>query len=187
MRVISGEHRGRTLAAVPGTSTRPTTDKVKESIFNMIGPYFDGEWALDLYAGTGGLGIEALSRGAMKAVFVDSDAKAFATVKQNVTLLKLMDRAEIYRSDAGRALKALAKKEVRFDLVFLDPPYAKQNLEHEIGELQERNLLADDAWIVTEHDIKVTLPEQIGQCEQHRISKYGDTTVTIYRYIKGGE
>lgn len=84
MRVISGEHRGRKLVAVPGKGTRPTTDKIKESIFNMIGPYFSGGIALDLYAGTGGLGIEALSRGIERCVFVERDPKAFSVVKQNV-------------------------------------------------------------------------------------------------------
>lgn len=118
MRVIAGEHRGRKLAAVPGSGTRPTTDKVKESIFNMIGPYFDGGWALDLYAGTGSLGIEALSRGADKAVFVERDAKAFSVVKQNVSACRLDAYAEMYRMDADRAIRQLAKREQPFDLVF---------------------------------------------------------------------
>ncbi|QIC05708.1 16S rRNA (guanine(966)-N(2))-methyltransferase RsmD [Brevibacillus sp. 7WMA2] len=187
MRVISGEHRGRSLAAVPGTSTRPTTDKVKESIFNMIGPYFDGEWALDLYAGTGGLGIEALSRGAAKAIFVDSDNKAFNTVKQNLKTLRLDEQAEVYKIDSARALKVLSTRGVQFDLVFLDPPYAKQKLEQEIEQLQQLHMVATDAWIVTEHDAKLTLPEQIGMCEQYRCSTYGDTRVTIYRYIVEGD
>lgn len=183
MRVIAGEHKGRPLAAVPGKGTRPTTDKVKESIFNMIGPYFDGGWALDLYAGTGSLGIEALSRGMEKAVFVELDPRAFAVVKENIAALHLQNQAEAYRNDARRALKALAKREVQFDAVFLDPPYAKQKIEEEIAILQESSLLAPEAWIVAEHDAADQLADRIGACVCERSATYGDTTITIYRYL----
>ncbi|MED4750061.1 16S rRNA (guanine(966)-N(2))-methyltransferase RsmD [Brevibacillus choshinensis] len=182
MRVISGEHKGRRLAAVPGKGTRPTTDKVKESIFNMIGPYFDGGWALDLYAGTGGLGIEALSRGVDRSVFVERDAKAFAVVKQNLETCRLEGSADLYRMDADRAIRTLATRKQAFDLVFLDPPYAQQKIAEEIRLLQELDLLADGAWIVTEHDVDVKLPEEIGDCVQHRASTYGDTAVTLYYF-----
>jgi len=182
MRVIAGEHKGRPLAAVPGKGTRPTTDKVKESIFNMIGPYFDGGWALDLYAGTGGLGIEALSRGMEKAVFVEIDSRAFAVVKENISALRLEQKAELYRNDSRRALKALAKREIQFDAVFLDPPYAKQKIEEEIAILQESSLLAPDAWIVAEHDADDRLAETIGDCRCERSAVYGDTRISIYRF-----
>jgi 16S rRNA (guanine966-N2)-methyltransferase len=168
------------LAAVPGKGTRPTTDKVKESIFNMIGPYFDGGWALDLYAGTGGLGIEALSRGAERAVFVERDAKAFSVVRQNVTACRLDNQAELYRTDAARALKALAKRGLSFDLVFLDPPYAQQRIVEEVAEMQELGLLAPKAWVVAEHDAEIALPGQIGNCFMDRTATYGETTITIY-------
>jgi 16S rRNA (guanine966-N2)-methyltransferase len=170
------------LAAVPGKGTRPTTDKVKESIFNMIGPYFSGGWALDLYAGTGALGIEALSRGVERAVFVELDAKAFSVVKQNVAACRLDDRAELYRTDAGRALRALAKRGLAFDLVFLDPPYAQQKIAEEVAVMQELNLLARGAWIVAEHDADVTLPERIGQSVVDRRATYGETAITLYWY-----
>jgi 16S rRNA (guanine(966)-N(2))-methyltransferase RsmD len=182
MRVIAGTHRGRHLAAVPGKGTRPTADKVKESMFNMIGPYFDGGWALDLYAGTGALGIEALSRGAEKAVFVEIDQRAFSVIKQNLTSLKLEGQAELYRMEASRALKLLAKRDIRFDLVFLDPPYARQKIAEEIKALQQLELLADDAWIVAEHDAGITLPEKTERCEVYRSVTYGDTAVTIYSF-----
>lgn len=110
MRVISGTRKGRTLKAVPGQSTRPTTDKVKESIFNMIGPYFDGGWALDLFAGSGGLGIEALSRGFDHCIFVDRDIKAIQTIKGNLNQLSLMDQSEVFRNEAKRALAAVVKR-----------------------------------------------------------------------------
>ncbi|MFM1650715.1 16S rRNA (guanine(966)-N(2))-methyltransferase RsmD [Brevibacillus sp. B_LB10_24] len=187
MRVIAGDYKGRPLAAVPGRGTRPTSDKVKESIFNMIGPYFDGGWALDLYAGTGGLGIEALSRGADKAVFVDADPKAVSIVKQNLAALKLEGRSEIYRIDAARALRALAKRQLVFELVFLDPPYAKQQIAQELQVLQESGLLSSECRIVAEHDAGVILPERVGDCAVQRIASYGDTAVTIYGYEKNAE
>lgn len=187
MRVIAGEHKGRRLAAVPGKGTRPTTDKVKESIFNMIGPYFDGGWALDLYAGTGGLGIEALSRGAERAVFVERDAKAFAVVKQNVEACRLEGSAELYRMDADRAIRTLASRGHAFDLVFLDPPYAHQKIAEEIRLFQQFGLLADGAWIVAEHDVGVELPHEIGDCVVDRSSSYGETAVTLYYYERHSE
>lgn len=182
MRVIAGEHRGRRLTAVPGKGTRPTTDKVKESIFNMIGPYFDGGWALDLYAGTGSLGIEALSRGAERAVFVERDTKAFAVVKQNVTTCRLDAYAELYRMDADKAIRTLAKRNPSFDLVFLDPPYANQRIVEEISLLQEFGMLTDGAWIVAEHDVGDKFPDEIGKCVKTREATYGDTAVTLYYY-----
>lgn len=186
MRVISGEHRGRKLVAVPGKGTRPTTDKIKESIFNMIGPYFSGGIALDLYAGTGGLGIEALSRGIERCVFVERDPKAFSVVKQNVAACRLEERAELYRNDAGRALKQLFKRKIAFDVVFLDPPYAHQHIAEEIMQMQEGGLLAEGAWIVAEHDSAIRLLDVIGECCLDRTSTYGETTITIYRFEPGG-
>ena len=122
MRVIAGEHKGRRLKAVPGQKTRPTTDKVKESMFNIIGPYFDGGLALDLFAGTGGLGIESLSRGIDKAVFIDQDYKAVSVIRENIRDLRLDAQAEIFKNDAKRALDQLAERGLQFDLVFLALP-----------------------------------------------------------------
>ncbi|CDN46094.1 MULTISPECIES: 16S rRNA (guanine(966)-N(2))-methyltransferase RsmD [Paenibacillus] len=182
MRVIAGEAKGRPLKAVPGMNTRPTTDKVKEAVFSMIGPYFEGGWALDLFAGTGGLGIEALSRGMDKAVFVDQDRTSIAVVKANVEAAGMSGRAEIYTNDAGRAVKALAKRGIAFAAVFLDPPYRLTHMDAQMMELQERRLLADDAVIVVEHDAGHAYPEVIGGCQQTRRVQYGETAVTVYRY-----
>lgn len=118
VRVVSGVKKGLHLKAVPGTSTRPTTDKVKEAIFNIIGPYFDGGVGLDLFGGSGGLGIEALSRGIDKMIFVDRDQKAIQTIKGNLETCRLLDQAEVYRNDAVRALKAIVKRDIKFDVIF---------------------------------------------------------------------
>lgn len=181
MRVISGSAKGRALKAVPGMSTRPTTDKVKEAIFSMIGPYFDGGQVLDLFAGTGGLGIEALSRGMSRAVFIDVEKKSVDTVLHNVQAAGLKEQAEIFRNDAVRALKALAKRERQFELVFLDPPYKMKAIAELIAAMEDQGLLASQAVIVVEHDAEDVLAEMIGGMEQQRRAEYGDTAVTIYR------
>lgn len=184
MRVVSGTCKGRPLKAVSGTGTRPTTDKVKESIFDMIGPYFEGGIVLDLFAGSGGLGIEALSRGIERGVFVDRDYGAFQTVKANLDLCKLSDRAEIYKNDSQRALKALIKRKLSFDLIMLDPPYKKQKLVELLEEISKHKILNDNGYIVCEHSHDVMLPEHINGLVIRRKEVYGITAVTIYHWEK---
>ncbi|WP_028611083.1 16S rRNA (guanine(966)-N(2))-methyltransferase RsmD [Paenibacillus harenae] len=182
MRVIAGEAKGRTLKAVPGTNTRPTTDKVKEAIFSMIGPYFDGGMALDLFAGTGGLGIEAWSRGVERTVFIDREKISIDIIRQNVQTANMGSAAEIYRNDAERALKALAKRGQRFRLVFLDPPYIMTSMDSLMGQLAENELLEPEATIVVEHDAAHRYAEEMDGFKQIKHAKYGDTAVSIYKY-----
>jgi 16S rRNA (guanine966-N2)-methyltransferase len=183
MRVISGKCKGRRLQAVPGTSTRPTTDKVKEAIFNMIGPYFSGGMGLDLFSGSGGLGIEALSRGLDRVIFVDHDVKAVQTVKKNVTTCRLLEQAEIYRNDAERALRAIVKRGLRFHLIFLDPPYKEQKLESILSFIDEHKLLEKGGAVVAEHSAETHLAEQVGRLVKWKHEVYGITAVSIYRYM----
>ncbi|RIX51868.1 16S rRNA (guanine(966)-N(2))-methyltransferase RsmD [Paenibacillus nanensis] len=182
VRVIAGAARGRALKAVPGTGTRPTTDKVKEAIFSMIGPYFEGGTALDLFAGTGGLGIEAWSRGIERVIFVDKEKISLDVIRQNVRTAGAESAAEIYRNDAERALKALAKRELKFSLVFLDPPYRMTNMDELMAELAAKGMLEEEARIVVEHDASHRYPEELAGFEHIKTAKYGDTAVTIYRY-----
>lgn len=182
VRVIAGEARGRTLKAVPGVNTRPTTDKVKEAIFSMIGPYFDGGTALDLFAGTGGLGIEAWSRGTERVIFIDREKISIDIIRQNIQTAGMGSAAEIYRNDAERALKALAKRELTFDLVFLDPPYKLTTMDELMGELAAKGMLEEAAVIVVEHDSSVRYPEAMEHFDQIKYAKYGDTAVSIYKY-----
>ncbi|RKD24158.1 16S rRNA (guanine(966)-N(2))-methyltransferase RsmD [Ammoniphilus oxalaticus] len=181
MRVISGSKKGRPLQALPGKSTRPTVDKVKESIFSMIGPYFEGGIGLDLYAGTGGLGIEALSRGMEKIVFVDIDKKAIEVIKQNLAKTDLLDQAEVYKNESRRALKALKKRQLPFDLVLLDPPYTHRNIADEIALLEQFGLLNLGAIIVAETDAQLSLPDLIGPIQKQKEAEYGSARITVYR------
>jgi 16S rRNA (guanine(966)-N(2))-methyltransferase RsmD len=182
VRVISGEAKGRPLKAVPGKGTRPTTDKVKEAVFSIIGPYFDGGWALDLFAGTGGLGIEALSRGCDRAVFVDADKVSVDIVKQNLQATGFAARAEVYRTEASRALKALSKREERFVLVFLDPPYKLKTADELMLTMAEYDLLAPEAAVMVEHDSSHSYAGQIGPFRQVKRALYGETAISVYRY-----
>lgn len=181
MRVVSGTCKGRALKAVPGNTTRPTTDKVKEAIFNMIGPYFDGGIALDLFAGSGGLGIEALSRGLDKAIFVDRDHKAIQIIRENIHTCYLDDKTEIYRNDADRALKALIKREITFDFIFLDPPYKKQQLVSLMQKMDQQMVVHKGSMVVCEHTHELELPASIGELTQVKHEEYGITAITIYQ------
>ena len=181
MRVISGEFRGRRLAMVPGNGTRPTADKIKESMFNMIGPYFDGGQALDLYAGTGGLGIEAVSRGMTHAVLVDSAYAAIKTIRENVELTKAADRFTILKQPVERAISHFAAEKQQFDLILMDPPYAKQRVLAQLAEFISGDLLAPGATVLVETGTDVTYPENIPGYRIVRHQSYSVAQVMILR------
>ncbi len=185
VRIIAGERKGLTLKAVSGLKTRPTTDKVKESLFNMIGPYFDGGSGLDLYGGSGSLAIEALSRGMGHVVIVDRDRKAIATIKANLQSCQYSEQAEVFCNDATRALKALIKRKLRFSYIFLDPPYARQKLAEEIRIIDENGLLTEDGKVVAEHSSTLKLPEAIASSFLWKQESYGDTTISIFTKGRG--
>ena len=160
MRVVAGKYGGRPLKTLEGKTTRPTTDKVKGAIFNMIGPYFDGGRVLDLYAGSGSLAIEAISRGMASAVLVEKDRRAQTIISQNIIMTKEKERFELLKMESNRALELVTGQ---FDLVLLDPPYAKEQIAANIEKLVERELLSDDVLVVCETDKSVDLPEEIEQ------------------------
>jgi 16S rRNA (guanine966-N2)-methyltransferase len=180
MRVVSGSCKGIGLKAVPGSSTRPTTDKVKEALFNMIGPYFNGGIGLDLFAGSGSLGIEALSRGLEKVIFVDRDTKAIGIIRENIHNCKFGDAVEVYRNDALRAMKAIIKREITFNYIFLDPPYKQQQLIKLLHMIDENQLLTSSGAIVCEHGSDIDLPERVGHFIKRKYEQYGVIAITIY-------
>lgn len=147
MRVISGEAKGRQLLAVPGGGTRPITDRVKEALFNILGPDIEGSRFLDLFAGTGSVGIEALSRGAQQAVFVDKSFKAVSTVRKNLQLTGLQDGALVLHMDAFDYIRQ-AYPEERFDYVYVAPPQYKGLWAKALIALDERPLLADRGLVI---------------------------------------
>ncbi|EOL43292.1 RsmD family RNA methyltransferase [Enterococcus caccae ATCC BAA-1240] len=181
MRVISGEYGGRRLKALDGDNTRPTTDKVKESIFNIIGPYFDGGTALDLYAGSGGLAIEAVSRGMDLAICIEKNFAALKIIKENIEVTKEPEKFVLKKMDANKALELLREEEIKIDLVLLDPPYAKQEIEKQLERMLTYKLLSEQAIIVCETDKSVELPQTIGTLGKYREAIYGITQITIYK------
>lgn len=187
MRVISGEYRGRRLKAVPGENTRPTTDKIKESMFNIIGPYFDGGECLDLFAGSGGLAIEAVSRGMDKATLIDKAPAAVKTIQENIAMTKETEKFTVIRSDANKVLDKLKEQQKSFELIFFDPPYAEQKIVAQIEKMLDYGLIAKNALIICEVDKKVDLPEAIQSLKSFRVAQYGMTKVVFYENLEEGE
>lgn len=184
MRVIAGEFKSRQLKSVDSKLTRPTTDKNKENLFNMIGPYFDGGVCLDLFGGSGGLGIEALSRGMDELHTVDKQYKAFAVIRENFKLLKIEDRAFAYKMDYQKALDQFYQKGLKFDLVLLDPPYGLKINQGILDYLKDHDMLNDDCIIVVE-DLK---EEKLVMKEPYILKKeneYGITVLQIWKYKRG--
>ena len=181
MRVIAGDLKGRRLEAVPGKQTRPTSDKIKEAIFQMMGPFFNGGRCLDLFAGSGSLGIEAISRGMDDAVFIDKQSKAIHTIYKNIKAMKIEEQAEVARMDAFRALRVTQKNKAQFDLIMIDPPYDKVDYTKLLNEIIERKLLNDGGMIYCEHGTIETLPTNIEGLRVIKQINYGQTTgITIY-------
>ena len=181
MRIVSGEFGGRPLKSVPGDATRPTTDKVKEAIFSMIGPYFDGGRSLDLYAGSGGLSIEGVSRGLDEAVLVDRQFAAIKTINENIAITKAPEKFTVIKSTADAAIQRLMASQP-FDVLYFDPPYAKQTITDDLEKLVAANLIAPDALIVAETDQNANLPEDMPDFEFLKEKDYGITVVKLYQY-----
>ena len=178
MRVITGSARGCQLKELEGMETRPTTDRVKEGLFNIIQFDIEGRKVLDLFAGTGQLGIECLSRGAASAVFVDRRADAVKLIRENLKATKLSDRARVVSGDSMEFLKSLREQ---FDLIFLDPPYEAGLLEPAIAHIARFDILSPHGIIVAEHPAGRTLPALTEPYHLHRTYRYGKIGLTIYR------
>lgn len=180
MRVIAGERGGLPLKSLKGSATRPTSDKVKESIFNMIGPYFNGGLVVELFGGSGALSIEALSRGAEHAVIFEKNRAATKVIQENRQKCRYEDRMTIHPKDARQAVAILQGQQQKIAYLFVDPPYAEEKYYELIDQLNDADLLADDAVIVCEHDKKVLLPSQYGPFPVRKSSIYGNIAITIY-------
>ena len=177
MRVITGSARGRRLKELEGMETRPTTDRVKEGMFSALQFDIEGRRVLDLFAGTGQLGIECLSRGAASAVFVDRRADAVKLIRENLKATDLQDRARVVAGDSMEFLKTLREP---FDLIFLDPPYEAGLLEPAIAHIAKFDILKPHGIIVAEHPVERLLPVLEAPYRIYRTYRYGKIGVTIY-------
>lgn len=181
MRIISGNRRGHKLTCFKGRDVRPTTDKVKESIFNIISAYIPGAYVLDLFAGSGALAMEALSRGAEYAYCIDSDRRSVDIIKKNISDLRYESLCTVVNRTYADFLKTNTNQ---FDIIFLDPPYNKGFIEPVLEALSERNVLSDDGIIVLESDETDFCGEKDGFLI-YRQKKYGRTYVTVYTKAEG--
>lgn len=181
MRVITGSARGCRLKELEGMETRPTTDRVKEGLFNIIQFDIEGRKVLDLFAGTGQLGIECLSRGAASAVFVDRRTDAVKLIRENLKATRLSDKARVVSGDSMEVLKSLRES---FDLIFLDPPYEAGLLEPAIAHIAKFDILSPHGIIVAEHPVGMALPALAAPYRLHRTYRYGKIALSLYR--RGG-
>jgi 16S rRNA (guanine(966)-N(2))-methyltransferase RsmD len=179
MRIIAGTARGTRLSAPAGTSTRPTTDRLKENLFNILSPLIADARFLDLFSGSGAIGIEALSRGARIAVFVEQSRKAAQVIKENLTKAKLEDRAEIIVMPVKQAINRLNDSRYSFDIIFMDPPYESNYVDDVILQLSAARLLAPEGIIAAELPLRLT-PAGNEVFNVTRVKEYGDKKFIIW-------
>jgi 16S rRNA (guanine(966)-N(2))-methyltransferase RsmD len=188
MRVIAGTYRSRVLKSLKGLALRPTSDKLRETLFNVLGPSVAGSRFIDLFAGTGAIGIEALSRGAAKVVFVENHPPAAALIRKNLESLDIRSGATVLAVDALRGLEKLASRQksdsAGYGFVFLDPPYAAAKDYARVLEfLGSANLLAPGGMVIAEHRRSFDLPEEAGALRRYRVLKQGDAALSFYRQM----
>lgn len=182
MRIIAGKARGRKLIPPATMETRPTLDRVKEAMFSSIYGYLQDSVVIDVFAGTGSLGLEAASRGAKEVYLVDKSSVTFPLLKQNIENLKFDDFCYPLNMDSYEALNLLAKKEKKFNLIFIDPPYCKEMIPEAMKMVKERGLLQKDGIIVTKIDSIEDIYEGYDDIILTKSKKYGNTTVCYYKY-----
>ncbi|MDP2912458.1 MAG: 16S rRNA (guanine(966)-N(2))-methyltransferase RsmD [Candidatus Omnitrophota bacterium] len=183
MRVIGGEYRSRLIAMPKGAVIRPTQDKVRESIFNILQDV-SGKMVLELFAGSGALGIEAISRGATHATFIDNNSKCIEAIKANLKSLAMDNcQYDILRADALRALPNIKKEGKNFDLVFMDPPYYKGTTKKCLILIDSYDILSRIGLVVVEHHRKDDLPLDLKTIKIEKVRRYGDTVITIFHKI----
>ena len=178
MRIIAGAFRGRRLHAPKGDRIRPTADKVREAVFNMIAGEVQGAKVLDLFAGTGAMGLEALSRGAHFCFFVDNGSEAVSIIRENVQMCASQDRSRIIQAPAASAIRRLGSENELFDLIFMDPPYAKGYIDKTLEIVGE--VARNDALVIAERHIKDKPPQVPAIWRKDRDRRYGDALISIY-------
>ena len=183
LRIIGGDLKGKKLHSLSGTTIRPTADRMREAIFNILSFRVQKAIVLDLFAGTGALGIEALSRGAESAVFIDTNKKVLSLIERNIRSCKLGDRAKIIKWNINKNLNCIKSADPPFDLVFIDPPYNKHFIKPSLSYLYRSTVLAKDAFIIVEHDPAEQVPEDNPAFKIADQRKYGKTLVSFLNYV----
>jgi 16S rRNA (guanine966-N2)-methyltransferase len=180
VRVIGGKYRGRRLRAPHGQEVRPTSDRLRETLFNIIAPRIEGSRFLDICAGSGAVGIEALSRGARSATFIDSSRRACAVIESNLASIGITSNATIINRDAVAALKRLGADAATFDIIFFDPPYASELYSQVMRGLGAGELLGSEALVIAEHRAKTPPAAEYGELRIYREVKQGESALAFY-------
>jgi 16S rRNA (guanine966-N2)-methyltransferase len=184
MRVIAGQAKGRRLRAPKGRELRPTADRVKEALFNILPHDLAGQRVLDLFAGTGSLSIEALSRGAEEAVMVDFSREAAEVIEENLQALKLAAKTRVLTAPVFKSVRTLARGGERFDLIFIDPPYDKELAGETMKAIAKEELLAQSGTAVAEHSVREKVEERYGGLVLADRRRYGDTQLSFFTRAK---
>lgn len=182
MRIVAGTARGRALQGPKGKGIRPTADRVRESLFNILGQWMTDLTVLDLYAGTGAFALEAISRGAARAVMVDQDREALQLCRENAKTLGFTDQVEVLGMPVARGTEQLGKRKAQFDVIFADPPYAAHVVEDILRHLTTHQLLKPDGVAVIEHEKQEDAPAEQGGLHRVDQRKFGNTLVSLYRF-----
>ena len=181
MRVIAGKYKSRRLVAPEGVQTRPTSDRLRETLFNVVAPRIEGSVWLDLFAGSGAVGIEALSRGAQRVYFVESSTAAARVIRNNLHTLEISKEVEILERDALAALRLLNTQSVAYDFIFLDPPYRKMDdYEQVLNFISQSRLLSSGGKVIAEHDKHFDPGESFGPLRRYRVLRQGDAVLSFY-------
>ena len=180
MRIIGGSLKGRTIFAPRGRLLRPTSEKVREALFDILQPRIVGATFFDLFAGVGAIGIEALSRGSSGVVLVEKNPTAIQFIRRNLQVHQLSDRARAYSTDALSFLARPPANRGRADLVFLDPPYSGDLIRKTLPRLASSDMIHSDSWVIVEHHHKQEIDEEIGDLRLFRQRRYGETLLSFY-------
>ena len=180
MRIIAGEAKNRIIKTRKGFDTRPTLESVKESLFSIIAPYIEGSVFLDLFSGSGSISLEAISRGAKRAVMIEKDGEALKYIIENIDNLAFSDRCRAYKNDVIRAIEILGRKNEKFDIIFMDPPYQDNVTKKVLKAIDKANILAEDGLIICEHHLLEDLEDNIASFRKTDERKYNKKILTFY-------
>ncbi len=180
MRIIAGRFKGKRLLGPSGDGIRPTPNKVKEALFSIIGSHITDARVADLYAGTGAIGIEALSRGAHHVSFIDSNQKALALLQKNLDLCQLTSQVSIHRTAVERFLHQGAQPHFTYDVLFADPPYSLDVSTELLPSIASSDTIHAQSLVILEHSSKAVIPQSLAPLTLHRQYRYGDTTLSVF-------
>ncbi|MGL5051139.1 MAG: 16S rRNA (guanine(966)-N(2))-methyltransferase RsmD [Fusobacteriaceae bacterium] len=180
MRIIAGEAKNKKIKSRKGMDTRPTLGSVKESLFSIIAAYVPESRFLDLFSGTGNIALEALSRGAKKAIMIEQEQEALKIIIENINSLGYEDRSRAYKNDVIRAIEILGRKEEKFDIIFMDPPYKQELCSKVMKAIEKAGVLAENGLIICEHHVFEELGDEMGSFKKADYRKYGKKAMTFY-------